>query len=444
MVLFYFADLLDESRSSIRSKTPTPQDHLIRPRTPTSGRSPTSDHRSKTPTPGGEYRSKTPTPELQAGREPFSEMQNLRGSQRSSDYPATGGYYDGYNRQDYPGNPGRTNYRPDFHPGHGYNDQNRRDVDAGGGYQNSLDYDADKRMAGMTRSRTPGPEFMRGGAMNADDPANRSRTPTAQDMRSKTPTVDHYPFSGTPDFIPASKYQSPSNNNSGGYNRAANQNSQYRVQDVQYRNNALNQKQRPMSGPEYAPGGPQYLNDSFSSNSSSKMNTSATYGSNLNYVSGQNPPLNTDPSNPNFRNRGGSNQMSNRSQSLPRKQSTSFEHEEPAPGNLTRVPRPPESNRYSSGSPQNSLNRSRSPNPRMPHSQVPAEEDRFVELSVFLKRQESGFGFRIIGGTEEGSQVQTQVIIDFHSVSMVSSKTKALVGAVTEKKIIALRMNANS
>ena len=31
--------------------------------------------------------------------------------------------------------------------------------------------------------------------------------------------------------------------------------------------------------------------------------------------------------------------------------------------------------------------------------------ERYVELIVFLKRHENGFGFRIVGGTEEGSQV---------------------------------------
>ena len=64
--------------------------------------------------------------------------------------------------------------------------------------------------------------------------------------------------------------------------------------------------------------------------------------------------------------------------SLPRgrKESTSFEHSEPLPGNLTRWPRA---------------------------ERKPLE---CVELTVTLHRHESGFGFRIVGGTEEGSQVQ--------------------------------------
>ena len=34
-----------------------------------------------------------------------------------------------------------------------------------------------------------------------------------------------------------------------------------------------------------------------------------------------------------------------------------------------------------------------------------------VELTVTLSRQESGFGFRIVGGTEEGSQVSIGHIV---------------------------------
>ncbi|KAI0211372.1 Membrane-associated guanylate kinase, WW and PDZ domain-containing protein 1, partial [Lamellibrachia satsuma] len=34
-----------------------------------------------------------------------------------------------------------------------------------------------------------------------------------------------------------------------------------------------------------------------------------------------------------------------------------------------------------------------------------------VDLTVVLRRQESGFGFRIVGGTEEGSQVSIGHIV---------------------------------
>jgi len=76
-----------------------------------------------------------------------------------------------------------------------------------------------------------------------------------------------------------------------------------------------------------------------------------------------------------------------RSGSLPRsirKESTSFEHSEPLPGNLTRWPRP---------------------DPRLRNGEA------YVELTVTLQRQESGFGFRIVGGTEEGSQVSIGHIV---------------------------------
>ncbi len=62
-----------------------------------------------------------------------------------------------------------------------------------------------------------------------------------------------------------------------------------------------------------------------------------------------------------------------------RKESTSFEHSEPLPGNMTRWPRP---------------------------ERRPAD---CVELTITLNRQESGFGFRVVGGTEEGSQVGVEL-----------------------------------
>jgi len=65
-----------------------------------------------------------------------------------------------------------------------------------------------------------------------------------------------------------------------------------------------------------------------------------------------------------------------------RKESTSFEHSEPLPGNLTRWPRPE----------------------RRPTADC-------VELTVTLHRHDSGFGFRIVGGTEEGSQVSIGHIV---------------------------------
>lgn len=77
-----------------------------------------------------------------------------------------------------------------------------------------------------------------------------------------------------------------------------------------------------------------------------------------------------------------------RSGSLPRgrKESTSFEHSEPLPGNLTRWPR---------------------------SERKPLE---CVELTVTLHRQDSGFGFRIVGGTEEGSQVGSSEVRRYEEI----------------------------
>jgi len=79
----------------------------------------------------------------------------------------------------------------------------------------------------------------------------------------------------------------------------------------------------------------------------------------------------------------GNNSNGYRSGSLPRgrKESTSFEQSEPVPTNI-RWPRPE----------------------RRPWEDV-------VEITVTLLRHDSGFGFRIVGGTEEGSQVSIGHIV---------------------------------
>ena len=72
---------------------------------------------------------------------------------------------------------------------------------------------------------------------------------------------------------------------------------------------------------------------------------------------------------------------------LNRKESTSFEHSEPLPGGLTRWPRP-----------------ERRSNPAHLAANSTANTE-WAEMTVTLHRQDSGFGFRIVGGTEESSQV---------------------------------------
>lgn len=83
------------------------------------------------------------------------------------------------------------------------------------------------------------------------------------------------------------------------------------------------------------------------------------------------------------------NSVMRHDQTLYRKHGTSFEHEQPVPYS---------SNDYSGGDLKSG-------------SKISSKEDgrnngqNFQEMTVTLQRQESGFGFRIIGGTEEGSQV---------------------------------------
>merc|ERR1712223_815158 len=67
-----------------------------------------------------------------------------------------------------------------------------------------------------------------------------------------------------------------------------------------------------------------------------------------------------------------------------RKESTSFEHSEPLPGNLTRWPRP---------------------DPRLRNGEA------YVEMSVPLQRHDSGFGFRIVGSQVRDSQVSIGHIV---------------------------------
>ncbi|XP_063886797.1 uncharacterized protein LOC135114742 isoform X3 [Scylla paramamosain] len=76
-----------------------------------------------------------------------------------------------------------------------------------------------------------------------------------------------------------------------------------------------------------------------------------------------------------------------------RKESTSFEYEHPAPVSMPRFP----DGRYSV-------------NPRLPTSGSNGNLG-YTEFSVVLKKQDTGFGFRIVGGTEEGSQVSIGHIV---------------------------------
>ena len=246
---------------------------------------------------------------------------------------------------------------------------NRRfhQYERGGSVERGRDMEAHQH--NRIRSRTPGPDFMR---RRDDDLGMDSRVP--QPPRSKTPTHDHNPqyqhhassLSGTPDFIPASQY--PTNNGTGP------------GPDLMYRG---------QYGQGYPPPDHMYSNSNMPP---PRLNSSQSFGSALNShqapnrtnYSPQISPQILDPS--------------ARLNPPPRKQSTSFEHVEPAPSNLTRIP----PHRGGGGGMGGT-----------------AYEDEWLEMTVFLTRQESGFGFRIIGGTEEGSQVRDGSVI-FYASYMLS------------------------
>lgn len=191
---------------------------------------------------------------------------------------------------------------------------------------------------GQFRSRTPGPELMQRSPFPEYRPEpNRPKTPTASDMRSKTPIPGLYGQvpGGNPEY---------SRNNSWGNNSA-------------YRNYDVNSRTWGSSIPENTGMQRRDPSDTFG-----RMNSSGNMGAG-------HPP----------------------------RQSTSFEMENPVPSNVSRVPRRAGFHNSSFPGPQ-------SPKPFHYPGNI-EDNGKFVEMNVTLQRQESGFGFRIIGGTEEGSQV---------------------------------------
>ena len=365
------------SESTIRSKTPTQElnDLAIN-----------ADDRARTPS-----------------RPATNANDNMRGSDgRRADYGGYGdyhgnrGYYD-----DYGGPPPHDpRYDGGYPAPHGYEPNTRRNLNhydqygrpSDPPYGGRTDLIAGEPKHREVRSRTPGPEFMRGNIAD-EDRYLQSRT---RELRSKTPTAEltsssyHHSsnLSGTPDFIPASRYANPpssssNHNTSDGYDRG-----RHPSDMVPYRhhNSTASHQQRPLSGPDFSSG---YSPPTSSGGSgSSRLNSSQTYSGSLSYAAQQrNYDNNVSQQGYGYPDRSGG---------YPRKQSTSFENEEPIPSNLTRVPRGG-GDPWGSDSPGSSLNRSRSP--------TRFGEDSYSEMTVHLKRQENGFGFRIIGGTEEGSQV---------------------------------------
>jgi len=211
-------------------------------------------------------------------------------------------------------------------------------------YSNLHDRDpygrTDSARPGQFRSRTPGPEMMQRSQFPDYRPdPSRPKTPTAMDMRSKTPIPGLY------GHVP------------GGNSEYA-RNSGWGNNSVPFRNY--------------------------------DASNSRTWGSSI--------PENSVT--PNMQRRGDMSDFNRVNSSVsvgagrpPQQSSSSFESDEP----LSRIPRRQQFHNASFPGPQ-------SPKPfRYPGNTE--DNQKYIEMNVTLQRQESGFGFRIIGGTEEGSQV---------------------------------------
>ena len=294
-----------------------------------------------------------------------------------------GGSYEDYRRGQHPGYGGDPYQQQLGYGPRGYGPM-RRDVMNNRSFNqfDRTDYAVPPRQP--MRSRTPGPEFMRR-SPDRDDPYFQQGGAT--DMRSKTPTPGsgdaqyrHHNISGTPDFIPASRYQAPPSAPSNRHNNGA-------PPLTNHHGNA-----RPLSNPDLVQ---TYGKDAYGlSMHQTRLPSSQSHTGAL---SGMAPggAMHHSPYGNNFV---PGRPMSPPVSNLVRKQSTSFEHEEPTPMNLTRV--------QGHGDPwavgdsgSDGLNHSRSPALSFDC------DDCSIDLTVALRRQESGFGFRIVGGTEEGSQV---------------------------------------
>lgn len=357
----YISDLFNESQSN-RSRTPTPDRH---------GQN-NLDDPNKTPTPDNQNQghfndSSRNGPGLNNSRTPFNDVQN-------TDFHKS-----------------RKEYTPEIKPSRDINFRQefldaRREGGSHTTYRqeyNRLDDQREFARFGSEpprreyRSRTPGPEIMN--RHPGPDQYYRSKTPNPGDMRSKTPTLDYLNISGTPDFIPASRYQVPQKpypspnvpygqnyGNSGYHSRT----SSHSGHDMQY--------------------GAQYPNHP----ADNRLHSPKSYQHSPNYPANRNYDYNPYNQHPAQRGFSQENFSSHSPGSKPRKQSTSFENAEPSPSSLTKVPR--------FGGKGGSYSPAASPGYVGPLSR---DED-WLEMTVTLHRQESGFGFRIIGGTEEGSQVR--------------------------------------
>lgn len=418
--LFCLAPVVDKANDHSpggNTRTPTGDQHA-RPKTPTSTEQqrikPVSgEGRPKTPTrttslaidrnriPGG---SRQPPNDAQnsnyrddssygrkdfAGNSSFREpaksqdvnnTHNISGNYEYNARPPPGPRYDHHNRQDYSPRPEHRQVpqRQDLYqhqrsnqPLHNYF-VDRRQFNKYGDMERS-----EPANPAQFRSRTPGPELMGRPGPEYRNDVRRPKTPTAQDMRSKTPPVHGYAQNADGNGMDYhnSRQQYPAGSTMGpdrpGYNR----------------NNW--QANRPeLSSPQASPG-IRRVDGSFE-NPGYSMQDRYPGNSNIDHPRGQNVTQNSF---------GGTGR--------PTKQSTSFENEDPSPSNITRVSKQLLPN-------QNSLSNHVHGNqsPRSP-SRFSDNDDtgQFIEMNVALRKQENGFGFRIIGGTEEGSQVRVFYVL---------------------------------
>ncbi|XP_041347543.1 membrane-associated guanylate kinase, WW and PDZ domain-containing protein 1-like isoform X3 [Gigantopelta aegis] len=257
-------------------------------------------------------------------------------------------------RQDYRGGPYGGHPRSNYSMQNSFSDRRELERDRFGYDRNDI------VKPGQFRSRTPGPEMMARGGPGPDyREINRPKTPTAQDMRSKTPNPTSFQNSG--DLRPSGGRYTPIWE----YGRS------FRGPPAEINRPWAGDLRSPQVGRRVEP----------HENSIHERNE-----------------LPREPFYPNHNSPGGAGR--------PPRQSTSFETEDPMPSNITRVPQ-----RYAS---QSLATFSKTGG----HSPKSAEgyQDRWegyhcVDMIVHLQRQESGFGFRIVGGTEEGTQVSVGHIV---------------------------------
>lgn len=329
-----FISLFTDKRDAFDGVEPPP-----RPKTPS------SESRPKTPT-YFENRPKTPTRNTgmfvndQRGKPPVarppprnddygknSANQDLNISHGSSEFYLPSGNND----MSRPPTGSRFDPRSDHRP---YG----RFHDSGNSRSNFHDRDREGAKPGMFRSRTPGPEMINRGSEYRNE-FQRPKTPTAHDMRSKTPLPGHsYGYSNSNHDFGGGHYQNVVNGRTG------------------YGNNQRSWGQNP-NLPTSPP--PLRRGDTVSRNNVNNMSQ---------WTGGFPPP----------------------------RQSTSFEDVNPSPSNITQVPKRMQSHASLGGAGQSRFGT------RFPETDDPI---RSMEFTITLQKQEAGFGFRIIGGTEEGSQV---------------------------------------